>query len=487
MPKIKITEIDNTGFAQSTEVPNVVFIPGVSISGKKTSPVLYTSYSSFMKDANKYLNDDASFKMAKELLRLGLHVLYQGFVPVATSTNYEAGEFKTAIEVSTEGQVTTKTFVINSVEYTITNNAITADSNTYPLVNGVVNMSEYIGEILLNPDAEPEERVYAEQIFTVDFVNGYVLYTVRAIPQGSIVISSDDWALLEDRNLYDIRFLTTGGYAGPTTTTVKMLECAANRGDCVALLDHPDTLTTVAGVREFFATLTSPSPKKNKDNPLSFSAAFTPWFTAELFDEEVHVPASFGYLCAFATAIKTNPIWFAVAGSFRGVIPELVNVDVKYTSSECEVLQARGAEKEVELDDELDNVGFAINPIALENPYGYVIWGNRTFRANAGELKSSSILNCRMLVSEVNKTLYRAAKRYTFEQNSDVLWVNFTSMITPTLDKMKSGDGVEDYAIVKLGTNKKARLKARVMITPIEGVEDFDMEIYMADSIEVSE
>ena len=52
---------------------------------------------------------------------------------------------------------------------------------------------------------------------------------------------------------------------------------------------------------------------------------------------------------------------------------------------------------------------------------------------------------------------------------------------------MKSGNGIVDYRIVKQPTTQKARLKAKIILMPIEAVEDFELEIELTDSLEVVE
>ena len=428
----------------------------------------------------------------------------------------------------------------------------------------------------------------------------YVLYEGVTEEDGVPVI---DWGRLEDKGLYDIRFLTTGGYACPTE---EMCTCAKNRGDCVALLDHPKELTdveaTVSGnvyaalsiepvdwaehytdyytrddaydaLRalkpyksnkyyeketidsvEVYTLLTGPKPtdwssqdwttqvkyyesagyeytpvptgeagtvptfepgkyfeKLSNDSTVvervrayfesvvtsvsgSYCAAFTPWFNSTtqslLYTDtlvNVDIPASFGYLFAYANSLTFNPEWYAVAGSYRGIITELSNVLKDYSSAECEMLQGRSATAEVNLDEEGDNVGIAINPIAYVRPFGYIIWGNRTLQYNNGATNAVSFLNVRNLVCTIKKALYNAARKYTFEQNGEVLWVRFMSQVRPFLDQMQSGNGIAGYRFTRLETKAKARLAAKITIIPIEAVEDFDLEVELADSIEVVE
>jgi hypothetical protein len=83
--------------------------------------------------------------------------------------------------------------------------------------------------------------------------------------------------------------------------------------------------------------------------------------------------------------------------------------------------------------------------------------------------------------------MYEASRKYTFEQNTETLWINFQSYITPLLDRMQSGNGILGYTFVKQKTDAKARLKAKLTIIPVEAVEDFDLHVELADSLNVSE
>lgn len=314
----------------------------------------------------------------------------------------------------------------------------------------------------------------------------------------------------EDRTKYDIRFVFLGDFADTaaysasktdlTKAYAQAWNSAAKRGDCIALLDAPKETTAVADIRTFVDGVVTDANKgftgsgayADIKNGETFAAAFAPWLKLRIDATEVEAPGSLGYLLAFAHSVRSNPVWYSAAGTFRGVIPELVEPTVRFSNADCEILQARAADAEVGLGDDEDNVGRAINPIAMVNPYGYVVWGNRTLRDNKaeenGNLPATAFLNVRVLATELSKTVYRAARRYTFEQNSNVLWANFKSMVVPLLDRMQSGNGINGYRIARLASDRRGLLKARITIIPIEAVEDFDIEITMENSIaEVTE
>ena len=48
---------------------------------------------------------------------------------------------------------------------------------------------------------------------------------------------------------------------------------------------------------------------------------------------------------------------------------------------------------------------------------------------------------------------------------------------------MKADQGISDYKIIKVKSDRKAFLSAIIRIVPIEAVEDFDISVYLEDSI----
>lgn len=67
------------------------------------------------------------------------------------------------------------------------------------------------------------------------------------------------WDKLNDRALYNIRFITSGGYnaikttgAGAEAIATNMTKLAAKRGDSLALLDIPKSVTTIEQINTIF-------------------------------------------------------------------------------------------------------------------------------------------------------------------------------------------------------------------------------------------
>ena len=471
MPKINIKVTDNTESASLSSIPNTVYIPGPA--SVAVEPVLFTSASKFKSsmESGAYIPSMSS-KLAYHLLNLGMYVLYEGCISEDSGETIEVGD-SVKMTLGDSGWQ----FTINSIDYLVSNNEVSwyesEDSGTEPVLH-TVSLDDGVANI-------------ADDIkITVDFIDGVVKYTKEVSVGEQPVIN---WERLADKSLYDIRFITLGQFIN-YAYKANALACASKRVDAVALIDTAETV--VSEIREDIEGIVG-----GLDG--SFGASFVPTWKGHIYDVDgsnsivEHIPGSFAYLVAYARSVQSNPMWFAASGSFRGVLPELVDVDAKFSTADIEMLQARAKDEEVALDGIGDNVGIAINPIADIRPFGNIIWGNRTLRSNiademgVGLTKATSFLNCRVLATEVAKSVYNAARKYMFEQNSIVLWTNFKSEIIPLLDRMESGNGILGYTITKLPVDKKARLAARISLIPIEGVEDFDIEIELTDSISIIE
>lgn len=334
--------------------------------------------------------------------------------------------------------------------------------------------------------------------------SGQILDPDSTDPQAYPVFN---WTRLKDKNLYDIKFITTGKWDGikrtvttgqnPTSTCNANLakaidDLAEARKDCIAIINIPTDLVKATEIRDCV------------DNAKVNDEAYTiDWERAAAFVPAVKINNSnlaslswvhgtWNYLGAYGYAIKNNPSWYAAAGKFRGTNPDVVDVKVNFNLADIEVLQARSKTTEVDLDANGDNIGIAINPIATINPYGILVWGNRTLKNNkdanggttgAGVLKASSFLNIECMVATINKKLYQVANKYRFEPNSDILWFNVEADIIPLLNKIKSGNGINAYKLERVESNARGRIIVRVTLVPIEAVEDFVFEVDLVDLI----
>lgn len=447
MPKIRINEYDMTGVIQKSPISNIIYIP---IPTDKDVPLT---------EKGKVVSICYSRNELKN--RIESHLVKKTELPSTKGATVKA-EDATATEESTE--LAKK----SQVMYNIATRLI--DLGFPVLVEGVA--------------AAEEQVTVGEKKVKVKVVK---------IPETSI-------NLLADKSLFDIRFLTSGI---DVVNNENLIRVANERQDCIALINLDETASAfdykVATIRAEF-----------EKNPSVYAAGFTPWFYSEhptlikgvedlitVNDkpstkeaEKVAIPAAYGYLFAYGRMLANNAAeWQAVAGPERGIIPELSDVCYTYSYEDVEILQARAADELVKLDDAKDNVGAAINPIAWVRPNGYILYGNRTLKENDAKKKTTaqSFLNIRNGVNAIKKVMYDAGRTFVFEQNTEVLWTNFRNYITPLLDRMQNSDGLLGYTFVKVATDAKARLKAKLTVIPVEAVEDFDLDVYLVDDLTVTE
>lgn len=367
---------------------------------------------------------------------------------------------------------------------------VSEDSNWNNIAdeNGVYevsNQKDFIENVGLVPYATETEGVklttsYGNKIAYELLGLGYtVLY--KKIESADDITFANLKPLI-DKSAYDFRYIVTGligdadaneairALAHFDETTSDPFE--TGRGDCTALcdveIDKTGTVTGAPTTASKYVSYFAPSfcmkdykgPKEGEDYV----------YSNNIF------PASFYYLaCAKKARLNNFDEWFAVAGYTRGIADFTIeSTDVRVGEILVNKLQPRNNAG--------DFKGPAVNLIT--NIRGnFYLWGNRTAEAlREDNLIASHFLNIRQLCSTIKKQVYIACRRFTFDPNSDVLWINLCNAITPMLERMKANQGIEDYIIEQVETSEKAKLKAKIRIIPIEAVEDFELELSLEDT-----
>ena len=272
------------------------------------------------------------------------------------------------------------------------------------------------------------------------------------------------------------------------------MDPASGRGDCIALVevDESKYITKVNGKRPealIIDAIKEMSSAGIDADTGKYCACTVPSVVYTMtpddrFGNNRKFPGAFHYLACFDNALGLGfAEWYAAAGYTRGV----ASYAIDHTSVKLGEVAINALEPRNLVDDpQKIQPKFAVNVIA--NFRGsYYLWGNRTCHplgsaAGGGDLVASHFLNIRQLCTTIKKQLYVSCRRFTFDPNSDILWLNFKSAITPMLERMKADQGIRDYRIEKIYTDKKATLKARLRIVPIEAVEDFLLEVSLEDS-----
>ena len=398
-------------------------------------------------------------------------------------------------------------------------------------VKGTNSTSEPLGMIKVIQEGDPLTVKQVLAIAKAKAIDAATASVYNTFTQEMIAFFSntENTELIKDRGLYNFKYLTTGGYPLFEASTLKsdgrpvagysdwaqrdqeirgwelalsnLLEVVGQktvddskdyisedgstqrqgRGDCILLVDHTldkcqDTMELYENARIWFE-----NPANVNDDALEFAAMFTPWcnygMTYTSHNVDVNLPASFAYLSCLADSIQAYDNWHAISGVTRGTVKNIneILLQAPLTNTKANKCQA---------DPETAEKGrISINCITEIKPYGQVIWGNRTLqKADAYKhVTAMGFLNLRNEVSDIKKLVYRAARRWMFEQNTSVLWINFKSTITPLLERMVNGYGLSRYEIRKGAKTAKHKLYAEIRIWPIYAVEYIDVTIQILD------
>lgn len=303
----------------------------------------------------------------------------------------------------------------------------------------------------------------------------------------------------------DMNMLVFGEEEDNTELKADLLTICKKRGDCILLIDCDREFD----YKEILDVQTSINATENGASLLlnhEFATTFVPWHSFTLATEvklsntettrTAPLPGSFSYLSALKEATKVTNNWFAIAGVTRGAIPgigsALVANNRVITNTVANKLQPTITDSTYDGEgDKLDKskVYFAVNPITKIAPYGSIIWGNRTLKPiTQNNIQATHFLNTRNMISDIKKVAYDTAKTLMFNQNDEVLWLDFLSGVTPFLDQLKSGSGIFDYKLIKKPTKERHRFQCEIRIYPVSAVEWFDISVVASDmGVETSE
>lgn len=422
-------------------------------------PIMYPKYST-----------DLSWILARRYLSAGLPVVYVRMNSKFYSTINETGNYAFPGEYqNASGQ---------PVEI-IDTTGLGTNNDCYILKSSNTRVRE---EEALNAEGGIKsgyEKLTFKSSYDVTVANAYK-FMEESIFNGESIIY--------DKGEYDVKFITSGGYptfeyrsASDFAIDDMMLGLAASRGDCVAFIDHTNNSSRPLGRTDensVYYAIQHGADGMNIAN-LTYGSMFTPW--VEL-SGNLQIPGTAVYIEAFAKNSIYNPSWLAVAGVQRGSVSiKRLCTDTPLTNTIADDYQRLGSS---------DDTGISINAITYINGYGYCIWGNRTLtnRVANGAGFATSTLNIRNLVSDVKKQVRLAAISCMFEQNNNVLWINFKSLISPLLDRMVSGYGLKNYKIIKNQVADKSKLSANIILYPENTVESFEITIMLTDEdAEISE
>lgn len=320
---------------------------------------------------------------------------------------------------------------------------------------------------------------------------------------------SNFWECLRDKSTYDFRYIVTGLLSKNDKANEAIISLANipqeialddadgtkdGRGDCIALIDL-DCEAYAGKTQKAAVPCIAQEAAKFASIYAAVFAPYVEYIMAEDADYNNNCvfPGSFHYLaCAAASSSRDYAEWYANAGLSRGVSKYTVRTTgCKLGEVAIQALEPRFVLPLGIKDDKGADINTTVAVNLIVNIKGsYYLWGNRTAKklgarySSEGDLTAQNFLNVRQLCSTIKKQVYVTCRRLTFDPNSNMLWINFRSLIKPTLEKMKADQGIKDYKFVKNETDRKALLSAKIRIVPIEAVEDFEIGLYLEDNLE---
>lgn len=249
---------------------------------------------------------------------------------------------------------------------------------------------------------------------------------------------------LQDKYLYNVKFLSNGGYVDSYVTPgeitkipqvkrrnveMAMITTAQTRGDCIAFLDIPLALEKDDAL-EYFSYIAT-----------SYATAYAPWVKMKLSTGGYKwCPPSFVALETIAKSVKLgNPVYAPPAGVNRAIVQNVQDVSFEIPADYIDYWS--------------DNYTQFVNPIVYIDGYGYSIFGQKTLYNLQSQGDSSvgsalAYLNTRLVANEIKKKIFECCIELTFEKNNLHTWLQFNTVMSRLLEELKSADAITYYEVI---------------------------------------
>lgn len=419
MPKIKITEIDNTGVAPTGE-ETVVFVPDPNAATNNVKGL----------DANGCLLIGVEDKLPEELVDKAIGSYIANLQNAGLQTLYSKANISKAEELK---------FLLDKNEYNVKFLTAGAGANSgfFPSDINAMFTSQSSGTFV------EKTKYYSITETSIKFESS---------------ISQDNFE--ENKtNLYTFNGVDSFN---------NMLDIAVQRGDCVVIGGIDTSAAPMEKWKSFFTTVLPTTVTANGvvlGDEYKRCALFCSGSKIE--GESVETIPELQYLIKYGEAEQEGNKWLSIANYRRALLD---------TSSIATI-------SKYQLDENiLTKEGRSFNGIINLRPYGRVIWGDRTLLNNEGSLKASSFLSTRMMICDLAKRVYTSAINCTYETNDDITWTFFKGRITDLLDQMVAGRVLSYYEVLKQPTEERQKIKCQIHLVPFAPVEDFDITILLTDA-----
>lgn len=378
---------------------------------------------------------------------------------------------------------------VTDSEYSDFFNAVTdmLDGRIFVLTGG----KDYF-EKITTTDAETGEETVVVSPTTLPLAQFYnSLANTDDTTISDINTINEFWEDFKDPYIYDFDFVCAGGFTNIyskdgdtidvsselTSLHANMIKLAYTRGDAVACLDTPKEYTH-SDVIDYFAKLS------NSDVVYSYATAHGPWCKIRdlVTGNNIEMPASLIFLATIGKNLTKNSeaqIWYAPAGVSRASTNMVVEPKYEIGSTVLNEWQNNS-----------EGLGVRVNPIMKILSYGYTIYGNSTLMQDEDGYTKSALqsLGTRVLCNVVKKAIFSICVALTFEPNDYILWAEFKTRLSKTLEQMKINGGIGDYQIVMDDTTVTDEAKndltvpGKVFISPTRPAEYFDIDFTITQS-----
>ncbi len=279
-------------------------------------------------------------------------------------------------------------------------------------IEEVINNASQIIRVRNNPygrEIVPVLNIASE--FLDGGTNGTPLANGASLTESRI---NQGWELYRDPEILDVNIMINGGYSSPGVQ-LKMTEIAAQRMDCIAVLDMPSGEQELSRAVEY------------RRNTLNLNSSYAAMYTPDIKmldvynDRVLFIPPSGHVAAAYAYTDENAETWFAPAGMERGDL-NVLGVRHVYGQTMRDVL-----------------TDAQINAIRVIPNSGYKIWGADTMQTMASALSN---VNVRRLLNFIEKSVSIAALYSVFLPNTESLRNKLTEMTDRFLRPIKGNRGL---------------------------------------------
>jgi phage tail sheath protein FI len=488
-PGVSIREIDKSYYGSSMS-PCVVGLVGTALKGPMNKPILVTSVEEFISTFGS--PDPLSHGMfaAVQVLQKGDQLLYvrvpgndasaaTAISSAFTFTAVSYGVWGNDITVSVANTVaTTDAVPIYTFDVTVSY-AGSVVEEFVGLTTDATN-AKFVGTILgSNAEDGNSGYIYLANLAAgtpvTDTVSGVALATgangaMDALNEsgspllGDAAAKTGIYALANPEdvkvNVISVPGLAckkvteSGAPAWNTADALEVVQLAQSRGDCIAVVDAPPTLSVDEVVTW------------SKAFDSSFSANYWPWVKVMNAQGMVEVhPPSGPVIGVYEKVWNERGPWRAPAGLNNGVLTTVCGLTYNPSLSEREKLYKAGQ---------------AVNAICNYRGKGIVIWGEKTSQKTATALDR---VNVRNLLGYLKQAITDIAVGLLFEPNDQRTWAAFSGCVDPILQNVMDNEGLYDYKIVCDKTTvtddaiNRNEMPANIFIQPTKDVEFIKLSI----------